>query len=236
MLDGFQIRRPFFELGPKVYLYGEAALDLALYADALCQEYPVDIIFTAQYTDIAPIAAKVKRLRVFAQHMDANEPGRGIGAVLPEALRYAGAEGVLLNHAERALSLSVLASTIRRAAQAGLASLVCASDVDESAAVTCLRPDIVLAESPALIGIGRRGESDSAEIARINRAVEHVAPGLPVLHAAGITDAQDVYNVILAGADATGSTSGVLKAPDPQQRLKEMIAALWDAYRERNKI
>lgn len=235
MLDGFQIRRPFFEFGPKVYLYGDAALDLALCADELCGKYPVDIIFSAQYTDIAPIAARVTRLRVFAQHMDANEPGRGIGAVLPEAIRHAGARGVLLNHAERPLTLATLAATIRRAESVGLETLVCAGDAEESAAVACLRPDIVLAESPALIGAGRRGENDAAEIARINAAVEAVAPGMPILHGAGISTARDVYEVILAGADATGSTSGVLKAPDPKRMLGEMIEALWTAYCERTK-
>lgn len=229
----FHIRKPFFELGPKVYLYGDEALDLALWADELCGRFPVDIIFSAQYTDIPAIAAKTKRLRVFAQHMDAVEPGRGIGAVLPEALRHAGAEGTLLNHAERPLTLATLAASIRRARQVGLATLVCAGDAAESAAVACLGPDIVLAESPSLIGVGRRGENDAAEIERINAAVRAIAPELPVLHGAGIADAEDVYQVIRAGADATGSTSGVLKAANPKQMLGDMIEAMWTAYRER---
>lgn len=233
MLPVFSIKKPFFELGPKIYLYGEAALDLAMRADELCGEFPVDIIFSAQYTDIAPIAARVRRLKVFAQHMDPVEPGRGIGAVLPEALRHAGAQGALLNHAERPLTLTTLAAAIRRAAQVGLATLVCAGDADESAAVACLGPDIVLAESPALIGVGRRGKNDSQEIARINAAVRRIAPDTPVLHGAGIADAQDVYQVIRAGADATGSTSGVLKASDPAKMLREMIEAMWQAYNER---
>ncbi len=236
MLKNYRIRKPFFELGPKTYFYGEAALDLAMCADDLCAEYPVDIIFSAQYTDIAPIAAKVKRLRVFAQHMDPIEPGRGIGSVLPEAVQHAGAEGVLLNHAERPLTLSALAASIRRAGEVGLATLVCAGDADESAAVACLRPDFVLAESPALIGVGKRGENDAAEIRRINDAVHAIEPAMPVLHGAGISNAQDVYAVIKSGADATGSTSGVLKAADPKKMLKEMIEALWTAYRERTGV
>lgn len=235
MLAGFQIKKPFFEFGPKVYLYGDAAVDLAMRADELCAKFPVDIIFSAQYTDIAPIAARAKRLKVFAQHMDPNEPGRGIGAVLPEAVRHAGAKGVLLNHAERPLTVAALAATIRRAEEVGLATLACAGDANEGAAIACLGPDIVLAESPALIGVGRRGENDAREIARINDAVRKIAPDTPVLHGAGIGDARDVYQVILAGADATGSTSGVLKAPDPGRMLREMIEAMWEAYRERTK-
>lgn len=233
MLTDFSIRKPFFEFGPKTYVYGDAALDLAMHADSLCERFPVDIIFSAQYTDIAPIAQRVKRLRVFAQHMDPVVPGRGIGAVLPEAVRYAGATGVLLNHAEKPLTLATIAAAIRRAEEVGLGTLVCAGDAEESAAVASLRPDIVLAESPALIGVGKRGENDAAEIDRINRAVDAVRPGMPVLHGAGISDAQDVYQVVLAGADATGSTSGVLKARDPKQMLTDMIEAMWEAYQTR---
>lgn len=233
MLHDFSIRKPFFEFGPKVYLYGEEALELALWADELVGRFDVDIIFTAQYTDIERIAARTKNIRVFAQHMDPNPIGRGIGAVLAEALKYAGAQGVLLNHAERPLTLSVLGATINRAAQAGLATLVSAGTVEESAALACLAPDIILAESPALIGAGKRGPGDRLEIEKINRSVRAVNPNIPVLHAAGITDENDVYQIILAGADATGSTSGVLKAPDPKDMLRRMIEAVAAAYRER---
>ena len=35
-----------------------------------------------------------------------------------------------------------------------------------------------------------------------------------VLPAAGISNGQDVYNTIALGAEATGSTSGIIKADD----------------------
>ena len=68
MYKGFRIRAPFFEIGPKAYFYGQAALDLALEADRLCEEYDLDIIYTPQHVDIRLIAAATKRLHVFAQH------------------------------------------------------------------------------------------------------------------------------------------------------------------------
>lgn len=235
MRKSFKIKKPFFEIGPKVYLYGERAIELAVAADRLSQTYGVDVIFTAQYTDIHPIAEQTKHIHIFAQHMDPVLPGRGIGAVLPEALKEAGAEGVLLNHAERPLSLSDLNLCIKRASQVGLATLVCAGTPEEGAAVACLNPDIVLAESPELIGKGARTENDAEAIREINQAIHSVRPDCLILHGAGISNDQDVYQVIKDGADATGSTSGILKAREPVEMLENMLAAVSRAWRQRNK-
>ena len=40
------IRAPFFEIGPKSYLYGQDVVDLAIAADKASEKYGVDIIFT----------------------------------------------------------------------------------------------------------------------------------------------------------------------------------------------
>ena len=224
---------PYFEIGPKLYLYGDAALDLALHADELCRKFGVDIVFTAQYTDISRIANATTHLKVFAQHMDANPIGRGVGAVLPEAIKQAGAVGVLLNHAERPLSLSVLNETIRRADEVGLATLVCAGSVQESVAVAKLRPNVILAENPALIGGGERSQEDALEIRRVNAAIAAVDEDILVLHGAGINNENDVYQVIRCGADGTGSTSAIMRAADPKEMLSRMIEAMSQAYSDR---
>lgn len=234
MKKKFLLKKPFFEIGPKVFLYGKDAVRLAQKADEVSERYGVDIIFSAQYTDIAPIAQATKHIHVFAQHMDPVYIGRGIGAVLPEALKDAGAEGVLLNHAERPLSLGDLHLCIQRARKVGLTTLVCAGSAEEGAAAACLSPDIVLAESPALIGKGARGPEDMQEIQKINQAIHQVAPGMTILHGAGISNEQDVYEIIKAGADATGSTSGILKAEDPEEMIEKMIASVARAWKERH--
>lgn len=227
------VKPPFFEIGPKVYLYGKEALELAIAADKASQKYDVDIIFTAQYTDIKTIKEATKRIRVFAQHMDPVTVGRGIGAVLPEAILDAGADGVLLNHAERPMTLYELDAAICRAKELGLATLVCAGNSREAAAVTCLNPDIVLAESPALIGKGKRSRDDMIEIQKINDSIYSINPDMLILHGAGISDENDVYEIVKAGADATGSTSGILKAGNPIEMMENMIASAAKAWKER---
>ncbi len=230
-----KLREPFFEIGPKVYLYGEEALKLAKAADELAEEYEVDIIFTAQYTDIRRIADETKNIRVFAQHMDSLKPGRGVGAVLPEALKEAGAEGVLLNHAEKPLTITEISRCIERAKEVGLISMVCAANVEEARMIAALEPDIILAESPELIGKGARSKEDAIAIEMINEAVHSISENIQILHGAGIQNENDVYEIIHAGAQAAGSTSGIILAESPELMLKKMIKAVATAWKQRKK-
>jgi triosephosphate isomerase (TIM) len=93
MYRGLEIRPPFFEIGPKALLYGDKLLALAKHADAMSAQYDVQIIITPQYVDIPRLAQEMKRVLVFAQHMDSLPVGRGVGSVLPEAVKAAGAHG-----------------------------------------------------------------------------------------------------------------------------------------------
>jgi triosephosphate isomerase len=232
MYRGIKVTPPFFEIGPKAYLYGKDVLRLARHADRMSAKYHVQIIFTPQYVDIPLLAHNTRHLLIFAQHMDSLPIGRGIGSVLPEAVKAAGAAGVLLNHAEKKLTHEELERTIHRADEVGLASMVCADNLEEALKVARMSPNIIVAESPDLIGVGKRGENDRASVARINTAIWDVNPDIRVLHGAGISCGQDVYNIIAAGSQAAGSTSGIIKASAPFAMLEEMIRSVrtaWDA-------
>jgi triosephosphate isomerase len=147
MHQGFDIQPPFFELGPKAYLYGRGVVELAKAADRIGKRYDVRIIFTPQYVDIPLVVRETASLYIFAQHMDSIPVGRGIGAVLPEALKEAGAVGVLLNHAERRLTLSEINRTIKRADEVGLATLVCAEATGCTSAVIKAHDPAAMLES-----------------------------------------------------------------------------------------
>lgn len=230
MNPGFSITPPFFEFGPKAYLYGDELLRLAKAADQLSVQYRVPVIITPQYVDIPLLCQETEHLRVFAQHMDPLPPGRGIGAILPESLKSAGAEGVLLNHAEKPLAYDIIQETIHRAEEVGLATLVCAGNLDQIKTIARMNPDILLAESPDMIGTGKRTENDREHIRAINQLVREINPRIYVMHSAGISCGQDVYNIIAAGAQATGSTSGIIKAPDPRRMFEEMLSSVREAW------
>ena len=226
------IKAPFFEIGPKSYLYGQDVIELAKAADAASEKYGVDIIFTTPLVEIARVKAATRRVHVFAPHMDPIRPGRGLADTLPESLVAAGAEGVMLNHCDKPLTLSVLKATIERAKEVGLTTIVCADSCAEAAMIARLAPDIIVAEPTELVGTGVSCGPEYVETA--TRAVKDVNPDILVLTAAGIANGQDVYNVISAGADATGSSSGVAKAADRAAMVDEMISAVRRAWDERH--
>lgn len=233
MKKGFPLKPPFFEIGPKSYLVGDEVLALAKAADAAAKKYDVDIIFTTPVVDIRRVAEQTERIFVFAPHMDPLRPGRGLADVLPESLAAAGAAGVMLNHCERPVSLDVLDKTIRRADETGLATIVCTDTIAQASAVAHLSPNIIVAEPTELIGTGHTSDEEYVRLSI--EAVKRVNPDIFVLQGAGISKGEDVYRVIFAGAEATGSSSGIVKAPDRAAMIDEMIGAVRRAYDDRNK-
>lgn len=233
MYKEFKIKPPFFEIGPKAYLYGESVLNLARTADKVSEKYDVQIIFDPQYVDIRLLAEETKNLFIFAQHMDSIPIGRGYGSVLAEAVKAAGAVGVYLNHTEKPVSLAELNKAIKRADEVGLATAVCADTIEEAAAIAHLAPNIIVAEEPELIGTGKI--SESGFIRKAMKVVHAVNPDIYVLQGAGVSSAEDVYKVVKDGAIATGSSSGICKAPDPNAMVEELVGALRKAWDELKK-
>lgn len=230
MYRKLKIQPPFFEIGPKSYLYGDDVLKLAKIADAASAKYGVNIIFTTPYPDIRMVAQETRHLFVFAPHMDPLHIGRGLADILPESIKAAGAVGVMLNHCEKPLSLSVLRRTIKRADEVGLMSIVCADSIEEAQAIALMEPNIIVAEPTKLIGTGKTSDTDYVHES-IN-AIKSINSDIMVLQGAGISSGKDVYNIIFAGAEATGSSSGIIKAPDSAAMVDEMIRAVreaWDA-------
>lgn len=226
-----RLEPPFFEIGPKNYLFGDQILDLARIADEAAAKYDVRVIFTTPYANIERVAASAKNLKVFAPHMDDIPVGRGLACVLGESLKAAGAVGVMLNHAERALPLSTLVRTLARARELELMTIVCADSIAEARAVAQLSPDLMITEPAELIGSGQA--CDMMYVRQSIDAVMGINPDIGVLVGGGISSGEDVYRTIMAGADATGSSSGIAKAADPGAMVREMLSALRQAWDDR---
>ena len=218
-------------MNPKSYLYGQKSLDLAMAADRVAVDTGLEIYFTCPYADIRMISEKTEHIVVCAQSMDPLTPGRGMGHILPESLYEAGARAVFLNHAENPKTVAQLAACIRRAKELGMTAIVCADSVAEARAVACLDPDIVLAEPTDLIGTGK--VADDSYTTETVKALNAINPDVLVMIASGVSTAQDCYNVIKLGADGTGATSGILNAPSPSVRVREMAEAIVKAGKER---
>ena len=233
MYKGLKPRPPFFEIGPKAYLYGDQIIELAMAADRASEKYDVDIIFTTPYTEIRRVAEATKNLFVFAPHMDPIPIGRGLADILPESVKAAGAIGVMLNHCEKPLTLSALSRTIKRAEELDLITIVCADTIAEAKAIACFSPDIIVAEPTELIATGKT--SDMSYVKASTEAIKSIDPEILVLQSAGIKNGDDVYNIIFSGAEATGTSSGVATAADRIAMVDEMIGAVRKAWDDRNK-
>lgn len=230
MLKNFNIKQPFFEYGPKCYMYGDVLLEIAKGLDALSEKYDVDVILDIPDTEISNIAKNTKRIHVFSQHMDSIPVGKGMGRSLPEALKAAGAVGVMLNHAEHKLTMDEIAEAIKRADEVGLATMVCADSVDEVKAIAKLGPNILVAEPTELIGTGK--PADKEYVDEVIKCIREINPEILPFPSAGISKGEDCYNIIKAGSSASGCSSAIAKAENPLALAEEMIASVRKAWDE----
>lgn len=218
------IRAPFFEIGTKNYIFGDAVLSYAEAADAAAEKYDIDVLFITPVVEIRRVVEHTRRLIVIAPYMDTLRPGRGMADILPEALKAAGARGVVINHCEKPMSLPQMKATIDRARELDMLVFACADTLSEAKAIAQLHPDIINPEPSEIIG-GGKGVSPMAYVRASIDAIKAISPSIMVEQAAGITTAQQVYDFIMAGSEGAGAASGIVNAPDPIAMIDEMIAA-----------
>ena len=152
-------------------------------------------------------------------------PGRGMADILPEGLKAAGAQGVVINHCEKPMSLPQMKATIERARELDFIVFACADTLEEAKAVAQLHPDIINPEPTEVIG-GGNGVSPMSYVKESIRVIKEIYPDIMVEQAAGITNGQQVYDFIMAGSEAAGAASGIMNARDPIAMIDEMIAAV----------
>lgn len=219
-----KIRTPYFEIGTKNYIYGDTVLEYALAADRAAEKYDIDVLFITPAVEIRRIAENTKHLIILAPYMDTLRPGRGMADILPEALKAAGAQGVVINHCEKPMSLPQMKATVDRARELDFLVFACADTLEEAKAIAQLHPDIINPEPSAIIG-GGNGVTPMDYVEASIREIKAIYPDILVEQAAGITNGQQVYDFIMAGSEAAGAASGIMKAADPIAMIDEMIAA-----------
>ncbi|MBQ2307015.1 MAG: triose-phosphate isomerase [Clostridia bacterium] len=219
-----KIRTPYFEIGTKNYIYGDTVLEYALAADRAAEKYDIDVLFITPAVEIRRIAENTKHLIILAPYMDTLRPGRGMADILPEALKAAGAQGVVINHCEKPMSLPQMKATVDRARELDFLVFACADTLEEAKAIAQLHPDIINPEPSAIIG-GGNGVTPMDYVEASIREIKAIYPDILVEQAAGITNGQQVYDFIMAGSEAAGAASGIMKAADPIAMIDEMVAA-----------
>jgi triosephosphate isomerase len=205
---------------------GKRAIELAKVAEEVSRETGVTVIVVPQFTDIEPVSKTVD-IPVFSQHVDSTKPGAHTGHVLAEALKSAGADGSLLNHSERRIGLSEIASGVRLCADSDLQSLVCADTTQAGVNIAHMQPDMIAIEPPELIGTGisiskARPELITDSLKQIRKVNESVR----VLCGAGVTTEDDVSKALDLGSEGVLVASGIVKSKDPRAVLQGMASKM----------
>lgn len=198
---------------------GEKALLMAKLIERVSRDTGREISVVVQAGDVLRVAREVL-VPVWVQHVDGIEYGAHSGWVLPESVKENGAVGVVLNHSERKVDFKDLERTVKRCRDVGLKILLCVGDIEEAEQLLELDSDYLAYEPPALIG-GK--VSVSAVNANVVSEIVAIAGQEPVLIGAGVHEAEDIRRGLELGASGFLVASGIMKADNPENELREMI-------------
>jgi len=210
--------------------YEETYRRLDLLVDAAreaMQNTGVRVVVCAPPTHLA--RARYANKDIFAQHVDAFEPGAYTGAVLPEALQDLRIKGSLINHSEHRCP-DLVQATVKRMKGAKLESLVCAESPEECKKFARFRPSFIAVEPPELIGSGASiSKKQPKVITESLNQVHKVSTEIPLLVGAGVSNAKDVELALALGATGVLLASAFVKAPEPVKFL-ENLAKPFEMY------
>ena len=218
--------KPLIALNLKVYneSLGPACAELCRTAAEVSLLTGVRIIVAPQAVDLRE-ACQISD-DIFAQHVDANAQGAFTGTLTVEAIKAAGCKGSLVNHSEHRLQEEQIAATIARLKEAGLESMLCTKDAEESARLAKYEPTFIAVEPPELIGSGVSVSTAKPEV--VSGAVGAVAKvnRTPVLCGAGVSNASDVKLAVELGAAGVLLASAYVKTKNPKELLLSMAESI----------
>ncbi|CAB3289001.1 Triosephosphate isomerase [Methanocaldococcus lauensis] len=202
---------------------GSRGLEIAKAAEKVSEESGITIGVSPQFVDLRYIIENTS-IPVYAQHIDNITPGSHTGHILPEAIKDCGCRGTLINHSEKRMLLADIEAIINRCKTLGLETVVCTNNVNTSKAVATLNPDYIAVEPPELIGTGIPVSKANPEIVEGTvKAVKEINKDIKVLCGAGISKGEDVKAAIDLGAEGVLLASGVVKAKNVEEAIRDLI-------------
>ncbi|ADC69442.1 triosephosphate isomerase [Methanocaldococcus sp. FS406-22] len=202
---------------------GKRGLEIAKAAEKVSEESGITIGVAPQFVDLRMIVENVN-IPVYAQHIDNINPGSHTGHILAEAIKDCGCKGTLINHSEKRMLLADIEAVINRCKDLGLETIVCTNNVNTSKAVAALSPDYIAVEPPELIGTGIPVSKANPEVVEGTvKAVKEINKDVKVLCGAGISKGEDVKAALDLGAEGVLLASGVVKAKNVEEAIRELI-------------
>ena len=205
---------------------GEGSLKLARAAERVSREVGARIIVAPPTPMLGLVASKVK-IGVFAQSVSNRAGDKTTGAVLPEAVKAAGATGSILNHAEARVTRSALEELVPRMRKLGLRICICARNSSEVANLAVLGSEYLAVEPPALIGSGVAvSKAKPALVKNSVRVARKAGYEGKILCGAGIVAGADVERAVELGADGVLVASSVVGAGNWAAKIRELSLSL----------
>ena len=206
--------------------YGADGFELCKIMEEISIEHNVNLAAAVSAIDLVDYADNLK-IPIFAQHVDGVNYGSNTGSILPEAVRYSGAVGTLVNHAECQMSWKEIEKTINRCKELDLTTVLCTADIESSEKGSHLNPDMLAVEQPELIGGDISGSTAKPEIISDTvEVVEKINSNISVLCGAGVKNQEDVSKAISLGSEGILLASGVVKSTEPRKVLLDLIKGL----------
>ena len=205
---------------------GDGSVQLALAIERVANAVGVEAIAAPPTPMISLVASKTK-LQVYSQSTESALGDRTTGAVLPEAVKAAGAAGTILNHSESRRTVAELEKLVPRLAGLGLGVCLCAQTSEEAAELSRFGTRYLAIEPPELIGTGVAVSKAQPElIERTVFAAREAGYRGKVLCGAGIVSGEDVSRAVQLGADGVLVASSVVKSGDWELKVRELANSL----------
>ena len=179
------------------------------------------LIVTPQTADLNRI--ENKETIKYSQHIDPVETGSHTGSNQIKTVKQSGATGTLINHSEKRLEKQEIKQIVQKCREEDITSIVCAQTPEECRKYSQYKPDYIAFEPPELIGGNTSVSKAEPEI--IEAAVEKSGK-VPTLAGAGIKTKEDVQKSIERGCKGILVASGVIKADNVQEEVKELSKGL----------
>ena len=206
--------------------YGANGFDLCKIMEEISIEHNVNLAAAVSAIDLVDFSDNLK-IPIFAQHVDGVNYGSHTGSILPEAVRYSGAVGTLVNHAECQMSWDEIEKTINRCKDLGLSTVLCTADLKSSEKGAHLNPDMIAVEPPELIGGDISVSTAKPEIISDTvKIVKKINSNISVLCGAGVKNQDDISKAISLGSQGILLASGVVKSSEPRKVLLDLIKGL----------
>ena len=220
------LKTPLLIVNLKEYdeVLGDRPITIAKIARKLFDKYKINILIAPP----DPMIDNISKITLtLSQHIEPYEPGAHTGALLAKEVKELGAIGSIINHSEKRIHVEDIKKCIELCKEYDLISIVCAQNSKEAGELAKFNPDFIAVEPPELIGVDISVSTAKPDIIKDSvNEVKKNSSRTYLLCGAGVKNKDDVKKAIELGAKGILVASGVVKSPDIENAIEELIKGM----------